>query len=132
MIRIGMGNNMTRLDIAKIVSKETAITQQKANEAVVKLFNVIKEALQRGERIECRGFGIFTVRERNPRVGRNPRTGEEAPISRGRTIKFKPGKEFKDLVSQEPAPASDSAKENYAGDTVNETAPETYTAEMPV
>ncbi|GAK58022.1 histone-like DNA-binding protein [Candidatus Vecturithrix granuli] len=89
---------MTRLDIAKIVANEANLTQQKANDAVISLFNVLKDALKRGERIECRGFGIFMVRERNPRVGRNPRTGEEAPISKGKTIKFKPGKEFKERV----------------------------------
>lgn len=89
---------MTRLDIAKIVANETNLTQQKANDAVISLFNTLKDALKRGERIECRGFGIFMVRERNPRVGRNPRTGEEAPISKGKTIKFKPGKEFKERV----------------------------------
>ena len=105
---------MTRLDIAKIVASETNITQQKANDAVVELFEALKEALQRGERIECRGFGIFTVRDRSPRIGRNPKTGEEAPISRGKTIKFKPGKEFKEQVarggnSEAPAPPSESS-----------------------
>jgi DNA-binding protein HU-beta len=97
---------MTRLDIAKIVASETNLTQQKANEAVVGLFNVLKEALKRGERIECRGFGIFMVRDRNPRIGRNPRTGEEAPISKGKTIKFKPGKEFKERVGDNSPPPS--------------------------
>ena len=91
---------MTRLDIAKVVATEANLTQQKANEAVVELFNVLKDALEQGERIECRGFGIFTVRERSPRIGRNPRTGEEAPISKGKTIKFKPGKEFKEQVAK--------------------------------
>ena len=91
---------MTRLDIAKIVASETNVTQQKANDAVVELFEALKDALQRGERIECRGFGIFTVRDRNPRIGRNPKTGEEAPIARGKTIKFKPGKEFKEQVAR--------------------------------
>jgi nucleoid DNA-binding protein len=91
---------MTRLDIAKVVATEANLTQQKANEAVVELFNVLKDALKQGERIECRGFGIFTVRERSPRIGRNPRTGEEAPISKGKTIKFKPGKEFKEQVAK--------------------------------
>lgn len=89
---------MTRLDIAKIVANEANLTQQKANEAVAGLFNVLKDALKNGERIECRGFGIFIVRDRSPRVGRNPRTGEEAPISEGKTIKFKPGKEFKEQI----------------------------------
>ncbi len=90
---------MTRLDIAKIVASEANLTQQKANEAVIGLFEVLKDALQQGERIECRGFGIFMVRDRNPRLGRNPRTGEDAPISKGKTIKFKPGKEFKERVA---------------------------------
>ncbi len=91
---------MTRLDIAKIVANEANLTQQKANDAVMGLFTILKEALQNGERIECRGFGIFVVRDRSPRIGRNPRTGEEAPISKGKTIKFKPGKEFKERVDQ--------------------------------
>ncbi len=91
---------MTRLDLAKAVASEANLTQQKANEAVVELFNVLKDALKQGERIECRGFGIFTVRERSPRIGRNPRTGEEAPISKGKTIKFKPGKEFKEQIAK--------------------------------
>ena len=97
---------MTRLDIAKVVATEANLTQQKANEAVVELFNVLKDALKLGERIECRGFGIFTVRERSPRIGRNPRTGEEAPISKGKTIKFKPGKEFKEQVAKSNANSS--------------------------
>ncbi|PIE35013.1 integration host factor subunit beta [candidate division KSB3 bacterium] len=99
---------MTRLDIAKIVASEANLTQQKANEAVIGLFDVLKNALQQGERIECRGFGIFMVRDRNPRLGRNPRTGEDAPITKGRTIKFKPGKEFKERVAESSA-SSDTA-----------------------
>ncbi len=97
---------MTRLDIAKIVAGETNLTQQKANDAVVGLFEALKEALAQGERIECRGFGIFVVRDRNPRIGRNPRTGEEAQISKGKTIKFKPGKEFKERVGNSVPPPS--------------------------
>lgn len=99
---------MTRLDIAKLVASEANLTQQKANEAVIELFDVLKEALEEGERIECRGFGIFMVRDRNPRLGRNPRTGEEAPIAKGKTIKFKPGKEFKERVWNESPAGSDS------------------------
>lgn len=101
---------MTRLDIAKIVASEANLTQQKANDAVVVLFDTLKDALQQGERIECRGFGIFTVRARSPRVGRNPKTGEEAPISKGKTIKFKPGKEFKEQVAQQTPLASGPLK----------------------
>lgn len=108
---------MTRLDIAKAVAKEANLTQQKANEAVVELFNVLKEAMRNGERIECRGFGIFVVRDRNSRTGRNPRTGEEAPILEGKTIKFKPGKEFKEQVNQALSfSESESANSDHAPD----------------
>jgi len=105
---------MTRLDIAKIVASEANLTQQKANDAVVELFDALKDALQEGERIECRGFGIFTVRDRSPRVGRNPKTGEEAPIAKGKTIKFKPGKEFKELVANSPHTPDDSSSSDVA------------------
>ncbi|PID57018.1 integration host factor subunit beta [candidate division KSB3 bacterium] len=100
---------MTRLDIAKIVASEANLTQQKANEAVIEMLDVLKETLEQGERIECRGFGIFMVRDRNPRLGRNPRTGEEAPIAKGKTIKFKAGKEFKERIWNECPEQNDSA-----------------------
>jgi nucleoid DNA-binding protein len=102
---------MTRLDIAKIVASEADLTQQKANDAVVELFDALRDALKQGERIECRGFGSFTVRDRSPRIGRNPKTGEEAPISRGKTIKFKPGKEFKEQVAKSAAGPSSPSEE---------------------
>lgn len=105
---------MTRLDIAKVVASEANLTQQKANDAVVELFDALKDALQEGERIECRGFGIFTVRDRSPRIGRNPKTGEEAPIAKGKTIKFKPGKEFKELVANSPQTPDDSSSSDVA------------------
>lgn len=107
---------MTRLDIAKIVASDANLTQQKANDAVLELFDALKDALKQGERIECRGFGIFTVRDRSPRTGRNPKTGEEAPIARGKTIKFKPGKEFKEQVAKSlgNSPSSSSEKPEVA------------------
>jgi DNA-binding protein HU-beta len=66
----------------------------KAEQAVDALFHSMKEALERGERIELRGFGVFVVKPRKRGVGRNPRTGEEVAIPSGKTIRFKPGKEL--------------------------------------
>jgi DNA-binding protein HU-beta len=54
----------------------------------------MKAALQRGERIELRGFGVFVVKPRKRGVGRNPRTGQVTHIPPGKTIRFKPGKEL--------------------------------------
>ena len=59
------------------------------------VFNTVKNILAKGEQVELRGFGKFTVREKNQRIGRNPRTGEEAEISARRVVTFKPSKLFR-------------------------------------
>lgn len=69
----------------------------KAEQAVDALFESIKKALSRGERIELRGFGVFTVKPRKRGIGRNPRTSEEVAIPPGKTIRFKPGKEMQGI-----------------------------------
>ena len=78
------GGNVIKLDIVKA----------KAEVAVEALFEAMKIALQRGERIELRGFGVFVVKPRKRGVGRNPRTGQVTNIPPGKTIRFKPGKEL--------------------------------------
>ena len=57
----------------------------------------MKKALERGERIELRGFGVFNVKPRKTGIGRNPRTGAEVTIRPGRAVRFKPGKELQSL-----------------------------------
>ena len=57
----------------------------------------MKHALTKGERIELRGFGVFTVRPRKTGIGRNPRTGAEVSIAPGKAVRFKPGKELQTL-----------------------------------
>src|SRR5687767_12066940 len=83
-----------KLDIVNEVSDKTGVPKIKAEVAVEALFDAMKSALQRGERIELRGFGVFVVKPRKRGVGRNPRTGEEVAIPSGKTIRFKPGKEL--------------------------------------
>ena len=53
--------------------------------------------MERGERIELRGFGVFNIRPRKTGIGRNPRTGEEVIIPRGKAVRFKPGKDLKSI-----------------------------------
>ncbi|MCV4797029.1 integration host factor subunit beta, partial [Escherichia coli] len=62
-------------------------------------FESITESLNRGEKIELRGFGSFRVRERNSRKGRNPKTGTSVDIPAKRVAYFKPGKELKELIN---------------------------------
>jgi DNA-binding protein HU-beta len=91
-----------KLDIINRLADETGIPKLKAEQAVEALFNSMKDALSRGDRIELRGFGVFIVKPRKRGVGRNPRTGEEVAIPLGKTIRFKPGKELQSDGNADP------------------------------
>jgi DNA-binding protein HU-beta len=86
-----------KLDIVNEVVSRTGITKTKAEMAVETVFDSLKKALATSDRIELRGFGVFSVKARKTGVGRNPRTGEEVTIQPGRAVRFKPGKELQAL-----------------------------------
>jgi len=88
---------MIKLDIISEVVTKTGITKTKAEAAVETVFNGMKKALAEGDRIELRGFGVFTVRPRKTGIGRNPRTGAEVSIPPGKAVRFKPGKELQQI-----------------------------------
>lgn len=88
---------MIKADIINKVAEQADITKVKAVEAVEVVFEAMKSAMQRGERIELRGFGVFQVKPRKKGIGRNPRTGREVRIPPGNTIRFKPGKNLRNL-----------------------------------
>lgn len=88
---------MIKVDIVNEVAKVAEITKVKAELAVDAVFNAMRVSMQRGDRIELRGFGVFQVKPRKRGIGRNPRTGKEVRIPPGRTIRFKPGKELQNL-----------------------------------
>ncbi len=88
---------MIKVDLVNEVSKLAAITKVKAEVAVDAVFDAMRQSMQRGERIELRGFGVFQVKPRKRGVGRNPRTGQEVPIPPGRTIRFRPGKDLRNI-----------------------------------
>ena len=98
---------MIKVDIVNEVSKIANITKLKAEVAVDAVFDAMRTSMQHGERIELRGFGVFQVKPRKKGIGRNPRTGEEARIPPGRTIRFKPGKDLQHIgwPSLGPRPA---------------------------
>lgn len=85
---------MIKLDIIHHVMSRTGLPRNKAEDAVDKVFEGMKAALAKGDRIELRGFGVFNVRPRKTGIGRNPRTGAEVNISPGKAVRFKPGKEL--------------------------------------
>src|SRR5262250_2368917 len=93
-----------KLDIVNAVVNATPnLSRTKAEQAVETVFESLKNALGRGQRIELRRFGVFSVKPRKTGIGRNPRTGEEVNIPPGKAVRFKPGKELQGL---EPAAKS--------------------------
>jgi DNA-binding protein HU-beta len=86
-----------KLDIVNAVVSRTGVTRTKAEQAVETVFEALKNALGRGDRIELRRFGVFNVKPRKTGIGRNPRTGEEVSIPPGKAVRFKPGKELQAL-----------------------------------
>jgi nucleoid DNA-binding protein len=88
---------MIKADLVNRVAETSEVPRVKAALAVETIFDSMKEALCQGKRIEFRGFGVFQVRDRKRGVGRNPKTGVEVAIAPGKTVRFKPGKELKNL-----------------------------------
>ncbi|HEX6640204.1 MAG TPA: HU family DNA-binding protein [Thermoanaerobaculia bacterium] len=89
--------SMIKADIVNKVAETSEISRVKAAQAVDTVIEGLRNALARGQRIELRGFGVFQVRDRKKGVGRNPKTGVEVAISPGKTVRFKPGKDLKNL-----------------------------------
>ncbi|MFB3921652.1 MAG: HU family DNA-binding protein [Terriglobia bacterium] len=88
---------MIKLDIINEVVTRTGVTKTKAEMAVETVFDAMKKALAKSDRIELRGFGVFNVKPRKTGIGRNPRTGQEVSIPPGKAVRFKPGKELQAL-----------------------------------
>ena len=92
---------MTRSDLVALLAERFGqLTQRDTEFAVKTILDGMSESLARGHRIEIRGFGSFSVNERPPRMGRNPRSGEQVLIPQKRVPHFKPGKALRESVDQ--------------------------------
>ena len=107
---------MTKADLVEEVSRVTELTRKDSEVIVDTLFESVIKALKTGDKLEVRGFGSFRVRQRNARVGRNPKTGEKVEVPAKRVPYFKPSKELKDLINDGvagvPAPEGSPAPTN--------------------
>jgi len=92
--------SMTKAELVDEVSRVSDLTKKHSEVIVDTLFRSIINALHRGEKIELRGFGSFRLRRREPRKGRNPKTGEKVDVPSKRVPYFKPGKELKQLINR--------------------------------
>ncbi len=90
---------MTKSELIEAIAARSELTKARAEMVVNCVFDAMTQALQRGEGIEIRGFGSFTVRPYKPYDGRNPRTGQPVPVPAKRLPFFKVGKELKELVN---------------------------------
>jgi len=90
---------MTKLElIALLAAKQPQLEYKDVELAVKELLEQMSSALSRGERIEVRGFGSFSLHHRPPRIGRNPKTGDSVKVPDKRVPHFKPGKELRERV----------------------------------
>ncbi len=89
---------MTRRDLVAKIAERTGCHQDDAKVIIEEVLEGIAQSLVRGERVELRGFGVFKVKERQSRQGRNPKTGEAVSVPARKVVHFKAGKELKELV----------------------------------
>ena len=90
--------SLTKADIADRLFNEVGLNKREAKEFVDAYFEVVRAALENGENVKLSGFGNFQLRDKNQRPGRNPKTGEEIPISARRVVTFRPGQKLKARV----------------------------------
>ena len=86
---------LTKAEMAERLFIDVGLNKREAKEFVDAFFESIRDALERGEQIKLSGFGNFDLRLKNERPGRNPKTGEEIPISARRVVTFRPGQKLK-------------------------------------
>ena len=97
------GGSVTKAALVEEVSRAADLTKKHSEVIVDTVFRSIITALRRGEKIELRGFGSFRLRQREPRKGRNPKTGDRVDVPPKRIPYFKPGKELRELINREPS-----------------------------
>jgi integration host factor subunit beta len=103
---------MTKADLIEEVARITDVTRRDSEVIVETIFDSIVHSLRAGDKIEIRGFGSFRTRQRNSRVGRNPKTGDRVDVPAKKIPFFKPSKELKDLVNSEQAASAPAAAQH--------------------
>ena len=91
---------LTRMDLSESVFREVGLSRNESANLVESVLEKISASLVSGEQVKISSFGTFSIRQKNARVGRNPKTGEEAPIPPRRVLTFRPSHLMKDRVSE--------------------------------
>jgi len=90
---------LTRMDLSEAVFREVGLSRNESADLVETVLELVSSALVRGEQVKISSFGTFSVRDKNARVGRNPKTGEEVPITPRRVLTFRPSHLMKERVA---------------------------------
>ena len=94
-----MSKTLTRMDLSEAVFREVGLSRNESAGLVERVLEMMSDALVEGEQVKISSFGTFSVRAKTARVGRNPKTGEEVPISPRRVMTFRPSHLMKDRVA---------------------------------
>ena len=90
---------VTKMELANVLFDEMGLNKREAKELVELFFEEIRSALESGDKVKFSGFGSFSVRDKPQRPGRNPKTGEEVPVSARRVVTYKASQKIKDRVA---------------------------------
>ncbi|MDA2918397.1 integration host factor subunit alpha [Desulfobacterota bacterium AH_259_B03_O07] len=91
---------MTKKELADVIHEKIGISRRECAEIVDFFFNIVKEKLARGERVQIRGFGSFRLQKRKARKGRNPTTGDAIVIADRNVVTFKPSRFLRDSINE--------------------------------
>ena len=94
------GKTLTPSDLAEALVRKIGLPRNESAEIVELVFDTMKETLEKGEKIKISGFGNFVVRQKRPRIGRNPQTGEEIEISARKVMTFRPSQVLKAALNK--------------------------------
>ncbi|MFK7963350.1 MAG: integration host factor subunit alpha [Burkholderiaceae bacterium] len=116
------GLTLTKAELAEMLFDQVGLNKREAKDMVERFFNEIRESLERGESVKLSGFGNFQLRDKPQRPGRNPKTGEEIPISARRVVTFHASQKLKGQIDEAIAPLPGTVDRDLAepdnGETV--------------
>jgi len=95
-----MNNTITRSDLGKAVFRSVGLSQSESTQLVEQVLDVMSDSLVEGDVVKLSSFGTFALRQKSERIGRNPKTGEEVPITPRTVITFRPSNVLKDRVDE--------------------------------
>ena len=96
-----MSKSVIRADLAEAIYRQIGLSRNESSEIVATILDEISERLESGENVKISSFGSFSVRNKNERIGRNPKTGQEVPITPRRVLSFRPSHILRDRLNEE-------------------------------